>query len=121
MKNSQTPQEWFTDELESMKNEPVYIIEGTLMQFVNKITIEMEEQGISKSALAQKIGKKPPFVTRVMQGNSNITLATMVEILVALGLKFDFQFKSLEVDKKTKPLPQRKSPRRQNRLQGVEI
>lgn len=92
MNSNRSLQEWFTSEIEALKDDPEFILEGALLQFTDKISLEMERQGMSKSDLARKIGKKPPFITRVLRGNSNITLATMVQILTALGLKFDFNF-----------------------------
>lgn len=48
----------------------------------------MRELGISKSDLAQRLNAKRPFVTRLLSGQNNFTVETMVRISRALDCNF---------------------------------
>lgn len=45
----------------------------------------LEEQGLTKADLAQKLGKTPSHVTKVLYGDRNMTLRTLADFLFALG------------------------------------
>lgn len=47
----------------------------------------MEQQGINKATLAKKLGTSRAFVTKVLNGDMNMTQKTFVKILSALGAK----------------------------------
>lgn len=96
MTDKQSLQEWFAAELDALKTDPVFILEDTLLQFTDKMAEEMANKGMSKSDLAQKLNKKPSFIKRVLQGDSEIPLSTMVQIMIALNLKLDFHFTKLD-------------------------
>lgn len=53
--------------------------------FLNKT---MKEKGISKSELARIIGKTPAYITKVMSGDANLTIESMVMFSRAIGMKF---------------------------------
>lgn len=46
----------------------------------------MKELGMRKSELAQKLGKKPDQLIRMLSGDANVTLQTMAELDAALDL-----------------------------------
>jgi len=95
MSKNQTMQEWFAAQLEEYREDPEFILEGVLLDLSNRIAIEMEKQGISRSELARRMGKKPPFITRILKGATNLTFSTAVQISVALGLELAIDFKPL--------------------------
>lgn len=92
MSENQTLQEWFLSELDSLKNDPEFLLEQTLLDFTDTISYEMEKQGMTRSELAEKIGKKPPTITRILRGHHNMTFKTAVEIAAALGFKINLNF-----------------------------
>lgn len=51
------------------------------------ILVLIEDMGISKKELAQKLGKSPSFVTQVLSGARNMTLGTLSDICFALDAK----------------------------------
>jgi len=65
-----------------------YKVEGAKNEFTEKIVRRMEESGISRSELADRLGKKKPQITRLLKGNNNFTVETMVEIADALGCNY---------------------------------
>lgn len=88
-------QDWFASEIENLKDDPVFVLEGVLIELTDLIVEEMKKQGISRSDLARKMGKKPSFITRVLRGNENLTFSTAVQIGLALGLKLSVGFKPM--------------------------
>lgn len=50
--------------------------------------LRMEEVGITRSELADRLNKKRPKITHLLRGNNNFTIATMVEIADALGCNY---------------------------------
>lgn len=57
-------------------------------EFMIAISKTMTEKGISKSDLARLIGKSPAYVTKIMTGDCNLTIESMVTISRAIGMKF---------------------------------
>lgn len=45
----------------------------------------MERRGTSRSDLAQLLGTSPAYVTKILRGDANFTLASMVKLADALG------------------------------------
>jgi ribosome-binding protein aMBF1 (putative translation factor) len=85
-------QDWFASKVEELKDDPVFVLEGVLYELTERIVEEMEKQGVSRSDLARKMGKKPSFITRVLRGNANLTFSTAVQIGLALGLKLQVNY-----------------------------
>jgi transcriptional regulator with XRE-family HTH domain len=48
----------------------------------------MKKEGVKKAELAKRLGKSRAYVTKILQGNANFTLDTLVVIARALGYKF---------------------------------
>ena len=57
-----------------------------VMDFCFMVEDRLEELGMSRTELAEKLGKKPSSVTRVLSGSANITLQTIAEYDAALDL-----------------------------------
>jgi transcriptional regulator with XRE-family HTH domain len=45
----------------------------------------MENQGVSRAELARRLGTTPPYVTKVLRGQTNMTLKTISDWCFALG------------------------------------
>ena len=45
----------------------------------------LEQQKMTKQQLAEKMGVKPQYVSRVVKGKANLTLDTIVKLEIALG------------------------------------
>ncbi|KZK74439.1 MAG: hypothetical protein A3K90_08735 [Pelodictyon luteolum] len=54
-------------------------------EFAVRLHDLMERGGMSQRQLAEQLGKKESYVSRVLSGSANPTLKTMVEFEVALG------------------------------------
>ena len=73
-------------------------------EFAVKLSELLESTGMTQRELAEKLGKKESYVSRILAGWSNPTLKTIVEFEVALGkdiLDFNLDVKR---DQSEKPL-----------------
>lgn len=77
----------FKDLIQDAKSREDYWIEDAVLQFTMRLHEEMQKQGISKTELAGRIGASQPYVTRILKGRDNLTIATMVKLARAVGLK----------------------------------
>ncbi len=62
-----------------------YWIAGAILEFTESVVREMERQGLTRTALAERLGTTPAYVTKILRGRVNFTLATMVRLSRALG------------------------------------
>ena len=75
----------FNDLLEKAKTRIEFWIQESIVDFTEEVFRKMGEQGISKAKLAEKINVSPAYVTKILQGNTNFTLETMVKVARALN------------------------------------
>ncbi len=52
------------------------------------ICLIMNKEGISKSELAEKLGKTKGFVSQLLDGSANMTLKTVSDVFLKLGYEF---------------------------------
>ena len=57
-----------------------------VMDFCFMVEDRLEELGMSRTDLAERLGKRPSSVTRVLSGTANVTLQTIAEYDAALDL-----------------------------------
>ncbi len=62
-----------------------YRAEGASIRFTEDLVARMKASGLTRSALAEKIGSSPAYVTKILRGDTNFTLDSMVKIATALG------------------------------------
>lgn len=58
------------------------------LEFVVALNKAMTEKNITKSDLARLIDKSPAYITKIMSGDTNLTIESMVMLARAVGLKF---------------------------------
>ena len=64
-----------------------------LFRITEDILIAMEDLGITKSELANKLGISRPRISQLLRGSSNMTIGTLSDIAYELGLNPDKTFK----------------------------
>ncbi len=67
---------------------PHYWAELAKLEFTEKVLARMKQLGLSRSALAAKLGVQPGLVTRLLSGRNNFELGTMTKIARALDCEF---------------------------------
>jgi transcriptional regulator with XRE-family HTH domain len=75
----------FDELLNSVPREQQELIEKELAIAV-RIESVLVEQGLTKRALARKAGMKEAQLSRILSGNTNLTLKTIVKLECALGV-----------------------------------
>lgn len=59
-------------------------VDGPIVEFTEDLSRLMKEQNVSRAELAKRIGTSRAYVTKLLGGNANFTLATMVKLAFAL-------------------------------------
>ena len=77
----------FSKLLQDARSRDDYWIEDVILQFTMQLHEQMQKQGISKTELANRIGASQPYITRILKGRDNLTIATMVKLARAVGVK----------------------------------
>jgi transcriptional regulator with XRE-family HTH domain len=63
-----------------------YWVAGAEIEFTEELFRVMEEKKVNRSELARRIGTSQAYVTKVLRGNANFTLSTMVKLARALEM-----------------------------------
>jgi transcriptional regulator with XRE-family HTH domain len=76
--------EQYWDEL---KTDPVFIAESLVVDIVENVIEIMESQRISNSELARRLGTSKAYISKILNGNPNMTILTLSKIASALNVK----------------------------------
>jgi ribosome-binding protein aMBF1 (putative translation factor) len=69
-------------EMESAREYPA---EAAMLEFASALNDAMSAHQISRAELARRIGASPAYVTKVLRGDANLTIATMAKLAGATG------------------------------------
>jgi transcriptional regulator with XRE-family HTH domain len=70
-----------------------YRAEGASIRFTEDLVACMKTCGLTRSALAEKIGASPAYITKILRGDTNFTLDSMVKIAYALGCELTIELR----------------------------
>ena len=73
---------------EDVENSIDYKVEGAKIDFSLELQRFMEQSGMKKVDLAARLGVSRPMITKLLRGDSNVTIETMVRACDAVGGKF---------------------------------
>jgi plasmid maintenance system antidote protein VapI len=73
------------DLLNEAKQGNPYWEEMAILNFTEAVVNRLEEIGMAKQELATKLGVSPGYITKLMGGENNFTLRTMVKVARAVG------------------------------------
>jgi transcriptional regulator with XRE-family HTH domain len=73
--------DWYRD----LENDDEYWTESVKTDFAVSLHRLMQQQGINKSDLARRIGSSTAYMTKVLRGDSNLTIRSMVKLARAAG------------------------------------
>ena len=71
--------------LETTDDSAEYWAEGAVLEFTEDLSRIMDEAGISRSELAEKLGTSKSYITKIFSGQANFTLETMAKFAHAIG------------------------------------
>jgi transcriptional regulator with XRE-family HTH domain len=95
---------WFKNKLESFKDDFEFRLETLILELTEKICKRMNEKKINRTHFAERLNITPPAVTKILNGNSNFTLKTLLSIADALELNLKIRFEEKEIVTVTQPV-----------------
>lgn len=98
---SETLIERLTKTTEGMR---LYQQERAIQELTDLACEIMQEQGVSRSALAQRLGTTKGYITQLLDGRANMTVRTISDVFVALDRAVHFQEGPLEATVNASPL-----------------
>jgi len=83
---------WLTQPPDTTAVDFEILQESALAIAQSTIQNAMDERGLKPSMLAEKMGKKRSFVSRMLRGNHNMTIKTFALALAACGYRAKFAY-----------------------------
>jgi transcriptional regulator with XRE-family HTH domain len=80
---------WFNDKIKEFRGTIDYETEKVILALTEKIVEFMENNNDSRVELAKRLGVSKAFVTKILNGNPNLTIKSMVSIAIALECELD--------------------------------
>jgi transcriptional regulator with XRE-family HTH domain len=72
------------DRAETARASVAYRAESVMIRFTEELISLMAKKAMTRTALAEKIDVSPAYITKILKGDTNFTLDTMVKISAAL-------------------------------------
>ena len=70
--------------IKQAKQRDSYWVGKAIQDFTEDLHALMESRGVSKADLAKRLDSSPAYVTKVLRGNTNFTIDSMVRLVRAL-------------------------------------
>ncbi|OXI38726.1 helix-turn-helix domain-containing protein [Burkholderia aenigmatica] len=90
--------------MERAKESPAFWTESALLNVARHFLARMKEMGINQASLAEKMGKKTPYISRLLSGRHNVTVETLSTAAHALGMKVDIRLEPIQEAKKSESM-----------------
>lgn len=90
--------------LERAKESPAFWTEKALLDVARRFLVRMKEMGITQASLADKMGKKSPYISRLLSGKHNVTVETLSTAAHALGMKIEIRLEPIYQEKKSESI-----------------
>jgi transcriptional regulator with XRE-family HTH domain len=74
----------FRELAELSRNTTPYHVQGAILDFTQEVVGRMECDGMNKAELAAKLSTSPAYITKLLGGDNNFTLETMVKVAQAV-------------------------------------
>lgn len=87
---------WFEKMLDTVKDSFEFRFETIILDITEQIAKRMKERRINRTQLAKALDVSPAAVTKILNGNSNFTLRTLLTIGDALDLDLAIKFRPKE-------------------------
>lgn len=99
MKMSKTVIEEFTQSKEGMQ---LFQQERVILEATEMVYNIMQEEGVTKAELAERLGRSKGYITQLLNGTANMTLRTLSDVCVALDRNINLETSPLSLSS-TKP------------------
>jgi transcriptional regulator with XRE-family HTH domain len=84
-------EESFSELFRKAEQSPEFWVETAIIDFTEELTRAMQRGGVSRADLARRLKTSPAYVTKVLRGEANFTMKTMVRLAQALGCELYFK------------------------------
>ena len=84
--------DWLKNKIELFKDDFDFRLETFILDITEDICKRMKQKNINRSELADLLNVSPPAVTKILNGNSNFTLKTLLSLADALGQELKINF-----------------------------
>ncbi len=74
--------------LERLRESETYDKEAVRDEISEQIHLVMTREGVKPAELARRLGKSRAYITKILQGNANFTIDSLVQIARALGYRY---------------------------------
>jgi transcriptional regulator with XRE-family HTH domain len=85
-------EKWFKEKLDAARGTFDYRLEKVLIQLGEDMCLLMEQQGLSRTQLAERMGVSPAYITKILDGNPNLTIKSLLKLSDALGRELTIHF-----------------------------
>jgi transcriptional regulator with XRE-family HTH domain len=75
----------FAELFEKAKERETYLSASIILEFTEGLYDLMQENNISRKELAKRLGASPAYITKVLRGDVNFTIDSMVKLAKAAG------------------------------------
>lgn len=79
----------FEELYERAESQEEYWAAHAALEFTEEVARRLEEEGVSRAELARRMGTSPAYVTKILRGDVNFTLATMSKLARSLGSRLE--------------------------------
>lgn len=93
-KKKLTAAEWFAEFGKKLEHDGSLQIDAAKLELSEQIFQIMEDKGMSEAELARCLKVSRAYVNKILQGDTNFTIETLVKIGIALKAEFRFEFVS---------------------------
>lgn len=90
-------EKWFKDKLEAFSGDAEFYAEELILDLTEQIVSIMKELNVNRTELARRLGVSKAFITKFLNGNTNITLKTMASLARSLGCNVNINICSKDV------------------------
>ena len=94
----------FKSILKKAKKNHSYWIERITLNFASSLHKIMEEKQVTGSELSRRIESSPAYITKVLRGDANYTVETMVKLAMALDSEVEIKIKPRTYDDEWQPI-----------------
>jgi transcriptional regulator with XRE-family HTH domain len=98
---------------DSIRQSPDYAVESAKLALTEQLLERLERLNLTRAELARRAGVSTPYVTKVLRGQTNFTVESLVRFAAALDCRFTFHLQPQDSppSPKTKPPAKRFRPR----------
>ena len=75
----------FAELFENAKERETYLTASIILEFTEGLHDLMQQNNISRKDLAKRLGTSPAYITKVLRGDINFTIDSMVKLAKAVG------------------------------------